>query len=138
VRDRSASGCGHHVGDRPRLISFWLAVQDPNQPSQLLSLHSITGGNRTLSWEACPTCHWSADYVYRVELDAEPQRIGHLSIDSELLREALLALLSQPAVDVFTLVGREQRTSTDRRGLSTYLVPRHQLPIFQLEHHRRL
>jgi hypothetical protein len=129
-RGRHTSGCGHHVGDRPRLISVRLAVQQPNQLWATLSLHSIAGGDRTLSWEPCPVCRWAADYVYQASPDTEPGRIGQ---DPEIVQSALLALLSQPQVDVFTLVGREQGASPARAPLATFVVPRHQLPIFELE-----
>jgi hypothetical protein len=122
--------CGHYVGDRSRPISFGLASSLLSPGPRTLTLHSVSGGASTLAWEDCPFCQWSADYVYREAAQSRPTPVGH---DVALVRSALLALLSQPDVAVFSVVGREAR---DRAPLTTFVVPRHQLPIFELEHDR--
>jgi hypothetical protein len=127
---RHRPACGHYVGDRARPILFRVASSLPGEAARTLTLHSIASGDHALAWEECPHCQRSADYVYRDARHSQPITVGQ---DVSLVRSALLAMLNQPDVAVFTLVAREPR---ERAPLTTFVVPRHQLPILELEHDR--
>ena len=81
---------------------------------------SITGGERTLAATRC-TCG-QVSYSLR-ERGAAPKAIGD---DPDIVAAALLAIVAQPAVDVFTMELYPNRPVS-------VIVPRHHLPLMIVE-----
>lgn len=99
-------------------------VQFAKLPSYLLESSiphfvSLSGGEQRISLDVCEECSAETGYSLR-RVGGDPERIGG---DPEVLSAAINALLTQPGVDIFTVV-------VDRRGRERIVIPRHHLPSF--------
>lgn len=94
-------------------------LPNPDGAGDTTHFVSMSGGDQRISVEVCTECSVRTGYLLR-RAGGDVERIGG---DPEVLAAAFSALLTQPSVEVFTVV-------VDRKDRERMVIPRHRLPSF--------
>ena len=98
-------------------------ISEASPTNHIVSLRSLSVGDRTLQVQRCSTCRQIQGYTFHSRQNSDGQAIG---ADPRVIAPALASLLDDAAGKVITLA---VSADMDR----TLIIPSHHLPVFVVE-----